>query len=121
MWSFGANGQLVDVVLNIGNNNIHIKNNEEINLPLILDNINTNNYPLTLENLVKIFKIDPEFCQNILLEEENKDNSIALMEEMIRKNLTCMFQIVFIEFNTINSNEGKSSYKNIINILEFII
>ena len=42
------------------------------------------------------------------------------MEEMIRRNLPCMFQIVFIEFNVINCNEGKSTYRNILNILEFI-
>lgn len=74
----------------------------------------------TLKKLVKIFKIDPSFCQSILLEERNRDNSKRILEEMMRKNLICLFQLVFVDYNTINSNEGKSTYKNIMKILEFI-
>jgi len=74
----------------------------------------------SLKKIVKIFKIDPYFCQNILLEDRNKENSKKILSEMINKNLTCLFQILFVEYNTINSNEGKSTYKNLLKIIEFI-
>ncbi len=90
--------------------------NENVNLSY---EYNEKNY-IYLKKLVKIFKIDPSFCQSILLEEKNREHSRKILEEMIRKNLTCLFQIVFVEFNTINSNEGKSTYRNILKILEFI-
>lgn len=79
---------------------------------------NEKNY-YCLKKLVKIFKLDPSFCQSFLLEEK-RDDSKKILEEMIKKNLICLFQIVFVEYNTINSIEAKSTYRNITKIIEFI-
>jgi len=73
-----------------------------------------------LKKVVKIFKIDPEFCQNILNRENNIIYSKKILKEMLRKNLPCLFHIIFIEFDLIDCNIGSTTYKNIMKILEFI-
>ena len=73
-----------------------------------------------LNKLLKVFKLDPSFCQNILSNEKNIKHTVIIIKEMITQNLICLFQLAYIDFNSISLVKKNKTYRNILKLLEFL-
>ena len=66
----------------------------------------------------KLFKIDPKVWQRVLSKLDEK--LILMLTKIISKQLPYLFQIVFINFNKLESNDDDTSFQHFILLIEFL-
>jgi hypothetical protein len=72
---------------------------------------------LYLDIIVKLFKINPEYFQNIMIENDKMRKKIY---HIIRKQLVFLYQVVVVDFISLDNNKNLNAYDNLVNLIEFV-